>query len=159
METDDGFEIGTAARELQRHRAAEAKADRGEPARIDLRQRGERRQRGPAAGAQRFRFVAEFANQLSRLLQIACLPAIAEHVGGQRHMAKLRQHPRPRHRELAQPQSLVKDQHARPPLRRGFIPGEISAQIGGLVAVVDVARLHGWSAFLSGTWNRNFTPL
>src|ERR1700738_3871426 len=63
-------------REFQRHRAAAAKADRAHPARIDLRQRGERRQRGPAAGAQRFRFVAEFANQFGCLRQIACLPAI-----------------------------------------------------------------------------------
>jgi hypothetical protein len=44
----------------------------------------------------------------------------------------------------------VKDQHARPPRRRGFIPGEISAQIDGVVVVVDVARLHGWSASSKG---------
>jgi len=44
---------------------------------------------------------AKFADQLACLLQIAGLPAIAEHVGGQRHMAKLRQHPCTRHRELA----------------------------------------------------------
>jgi hypothetical protein len=50
----------------------------------------------------------------------------------------------------------VKDQHARPPRRRGFIPGEISAQIDGVVAVVDIARLVG---FLKGTWMWNFTPV
>src|SRR5216684_3536914 len=101
-ETADGLEIGTAACELQRHRAAETKADCGEPARIDLGQCGERRQRGAATGAEHFRFVAEAADQFAHLLQIARLPAIAEHVRGQRHVTKLGQHPRTRHRELAQ---------------------------------------------------------
>jgi hypothetical protein len=35
-----------------------------------------------------------------------------------------------------------------PPLGGGFIPGEISTQIDGLVAVVDVVGLHRRSGFL-----------
>ena len=129
MKTDDGLEIGALARELQHHRAAEAEADRRQSARIDLRQRRERRQRGAAAAAQCFRLAAQTADQFRDLLQVARLAAIAEHVGGERDIAELRQHPRPRHREIAEAQPLVKHQHARPRPGFGFVKGEIAAQM------------------------------
>src|ERR1700737_2859073 len=138
VEADDGFEIGAVARKLQHHRAAEAEADGGHSVRIDLRQRGERRQRRTATRAKCFRLVAEVADQFGYLLQIARLPALAKHA-------------RPRHHEIPEAQSLVKHQHARPPLGCFLIEGEITAQIDRFVAVIDVVRLHRPSPSLPGT--------
>jgi len=73
---------------------------------------------------------------------------VAEHVGGERDIAELRQHPCPRHREFAESQPLVKHQHARPLPGFGFVKGEIAAhdRVG---AVVDVLRLHRWGSLTS----------
>ena len=129
MKTDDGFEVGALARELQHHRAAKAETDRRHPARIDLRQCRQRRQRGAAAPAQRFRLAAEIADQFCDFLQVARLAAIAEHVGGERDIAELRQPARPRHGEIAEAEPLVKHQHARPRPGSGFVESEIAAQM------------------------------
>ena len=92
--------------------------------------------------AQRFRFGAEVADQLCHLGQVARIAAVAEHVGGERDIAEFRQHPRPRHREIAEPEPLVEHQHAGPPPGAGFVKSEIAAQIGRTGAVIDVLRLH-----------------
>src|SRR5260370_13567090 len=123
VEADDGLEIGAVARELKHHRAAEAKPDGSHSVYVDLRQRRERRQRSTATRAKCFRLVAEVADQLSHLLQIARLPALTEHIGGERHVTKLRQHARTRHREISEAQPLVKHQHARPWLGYFLIEG------------------------------------
>jgi hypothetical protein len=47
-----------------------------------------------------------------------------------------------RHREIAQPQSFVKDRHARPAPSDGFVKDKMSAQIVCIGTAVDVARLH-----------------
>src|SRR5712664_2069908 len=154
VEADDSFEIGSVARELKHHRAAEAETDGAYSIRIDLRQRRECRQCGTATGAERLRFVAEVADQLGHLLQIARLPALTEHIGGERHVAKLREHARTRHRKIAQAQSLVKDQHARLPLGCFLIEGEIATQIDRLIAVIDVVRLHRRSPHPPEQWSR-----
>ena len=159
MKADGGLEIGAVARELQHHRAAEAETDRGQPARIDLRHRGERRQRGAAAAAQRFRCAAEFADQFCNFRQIARLPAVTVHVGGERHIAELRQPARPLHDEFAEAEPLVKHQHARLPSGPGLVKGKIAAHVR-VGAVIDVLRLHR-SGSLTACWlpNRNFTPV
>jgi hypothetical protein len=135
-------QTSAVARKLQHHRAAETKPDGGHSVDVDLRQRGERRQRGAATCAKCFRLAAEVADQLCNFLQITRLSAVAEHVGGERHVAQLRQHARTPHRKIFEAQSLVKYQHARPPLGCFLIEGEIAAQIDGSLAVIDVVRLH-----------------
>ncbi len=155
MKADNGLEIGAVARKLKHHRAAEAETDGGHSVRIDLRQRGECRQRRTATRAKCFRLVAEVADQLGYFLQIARLPALAEHVGGERNVAKLHQHPCARHHEIPEAQSLVKHQHARPPLGCFLIEGEIAAQIDRFIAVIDVVRLHQRSP--SEQCSRNIT--
>ena len=108
MKADGGLQLRALARELQYDRAAEAEADRSQSARIDLRQACERRQRRAAAGAQSFRLGAQTADDGCDLLQVARLPPLAEHVGGERDIAELGHHARPLHREIAEPQPLVK---------------------------------------------------
>ena len=142
METDHSPEIGTLARELQHHRAAEAKPDRRDPAGIDLHQVRQRRERGAAAGAEFFRLGAQAADQGCDLLQIAGLPPVAEHVGGQRNIADVCKPPCALHCKLAESHALVKHQHARARCRCVVVPGEIAPQIDILAAVIEIARRH-----------------
>ena len=142
VKADDGRKIGAVARKLEGHRAAEAETDRAQPACIDLRQRGERHQRGTRTRAQGLRIVAKAADQMGRFLQTVRLPAVAEHVGGERDIAKFRQLARPRDRKVAQSQPLVKHQHARPRVPGGFVEGEMPPQRDCLAAVIDVLIMH-----------------
>ena len=81
---------------------------------IDLRQRGQRRERGAAPGAEFFRLGAKPADQGCDLLQIGRLPPVAEHVGGERDIAEPGEPTRAFHGEFAEPEPFVKHQHARP---------------------------------------------
>ena len=142
METDHRLQVGALARQLQHHRPAETEPDRRQPAGIDLRQRGERFERGAATGAELFRLGAKPADQGCDFLQIGRLPPIAEHVGGERDIAETGEPARALHREFAEPEPFVKHQHARPRPGSILVNGEIAAQIGLVAAVIDVARLH-----------------
>jgi len=51
VETHRGADVGAAARQLERHRAAKAKADRGDARRIDLGSRAQRLETARGAGA------------------------------------------------------------------------------------------------------------
>ena len=143
METDHRLQVGALSRQFQHHRPAKTEPDRRQPAGIDLRQRGERFQRGAAAGAELFRLGAKPADQGCDFLQVGRLPPIAEHVGGQRHIAETGKPARALHREVAETEPLVKHQHARPLSGSALIKCEIAAQIDLAAAVIDVARLHG----------------
>ena len=142
METDHRLQLGAFARELEHHRSAEAEPDRRQPAGIDLRQRGERRERGAAAGAEFFRLGAKPADQGCDFLQVARLPAVAEHVGGERDIAETGEPARALHREFAEPEPFVKYQHARPRPGSVLVKRQIAAQTGFAAAVIDVAHLH-----------------
>src|SRR5260370_1898892 len=63
VEADGGLEVGAVARELKHHRAAEAKPGGGHSVYVDLRQRREPHQRGPATRAKCVLLVAEVADQ------------------------------------------------------------------------------------------------
>jgi hypothetical protein len=142
VETDHRLQVGALARQLQHHRPAKTEPDRRQPAGIDLRQRGERTQRGMATGAEFFRLGAKPADQRCDFLQIGRLPPIAEHVGGQRDIAETGEPARALHREFAEPEPFVKHQHAGPRPDSILVNGKIAAQIGLVTAVVDVARLN-----------------
>jgi len=68
--------------------------------------------------------------------------AVAEHVGGERDIAELCKTPCALHREFAEPQALVKHQHARARCRGVVVPGKIAPQIDIVAAVIEVTRRH-----------------
>ena len=94
------------------------------------------------ASAEFFRLGAKPADQGCNFLQIGRLPPVAEHVGGQRNIAKTGEPARALHREFAEPEPFVKYSDARPRPGDVLINCKIAAQIGLVTAVVDVARLH-----------------
>lgn len=138
MDTHDALEIGAMARQFEHDRAAEAEADGAHPVGIDLGQRGERREGGSGACPQLCRVVAKLSDQCARLLWIAGLSAIAKHVGSHGDLTQPRDHAGALHGMLIEPQPLVHDEDAWPPVSCHLIVGKKSKEACRLVVVVDV---------------------
>ena len=75
-------------------------------------------------------------------LKIGRLPAVAEHIGGERDITETGKPARALHREVAEPEPFVKDRDARPSSGNVLVKREIAAQTGFAAAVINVARLH-----------------
>src|SRR6202011_4727086 len=81
------------------------------------------------------------ADQMCYFLQVARHPPVAVHVGRERDIAEIGEPARALHREIAQAQPLVEDEHAWPSFS-AFIEFNIAAQIGAFAAVIDITGLH-----------------
>jgi len=93
----------TIARQLEHDRAAEAETDGAEPPGIDLRQRGERGGRCPAARPELCRIVAKRCAHRARLLEVAGLSAIPERVSRHGDITEPGNHAGAFHGMLAEP--------------------------------------------------------
>ena len=87
MEAYRRLDVGPRSGQLERHGAAEAEADRGDTAGIDLRPCRQRREAGAGAGPGPRRVGEQRLQQADRLLQLVDQPAVAVQVAGQRDIA------------------------------------------------------------------------
>ncbi len=142
MKAHDGLEVRAIARQFEHDRAPEAEADGAQPAGIDLRQCGERRQGRAAPRPELRRLIAQRREQGARLLEVAGLPAVAEHVGRQGNVAEPGNHAGALHGMVVEPQPFVDDQHAGPPLPCRLVVVQKSTQACRAVAIGEVLCQH-----------------
>src|SRR5580692_7725344 len=76
------------------------------------------------------------------MLEVGSLKAAAKHIGGENDIPELRNSAGPLHDVLAQSQSLVNDEHARPPALDGFVESRVSEEFDAPFAVTNVQSLH-----------------
>ena len=124
-------------------RAAEAETDRANFRRVDLRLGLERGKAGLGAREQGRRVLQQRHDDFDGVVEIVRDLAIAEHIGGQRDIAEIGQHPSPLHHMIAKAKGFVNQQNAGPWAAGLLVIGEVSAAQEVAVLILKICGFHG----------------